>query len=138
MATPVEFMKIVFIPAFISLSLFLSITYLVRPAVRRYQERYEQYLPLHAISGSLAQRTKSLKTRIGDRIMAFISPRFNIYDRGIDIDTGEELFDDDDGPPDMLNFDFRDIQRRREQLRREVGDMEGARTSGEEDYGEAA
>lgn len=70
--------------------------------------------------------------------MAFILSRFNIYDRGIDIDTGEELFDDDDGPPDMLNFDFRDIQRRREQLRREMGDMEGARTSGEEDYGEAA
>lgn len=128
--------QVVFIPAIISLSLFLSINYIIRPAVRRYRERYEQYLPLHSISGSLVQHTKSLKDRIGDKIMAYILPRFHISRRG-SIDNGEELYFGNEEGEDMVGFeaDIADIERRREQLRREVGNMEGAR-EGPEDYGE--
>ena len=120
----------------ISFALFLSINYLLIPAVRRYRERYEQYLPLHAMSGSLVQHTNSLKTRIGDKIMAYILPRFQAdIDRRVSLDNGEELFDHEEGE-DMVGFDdIRDIERRRAQLRREVGDMQRSRRS-EEDYGE--
>ena len=66
--------------------------------------------------------------------MAWVLPRFDVSSRRASIDHDEELFGQEEGE-DMVGFDIRDIERRREQLRREVGDMEQSRRS-EEDYGE--
>lgn len=67
--------------------------------------------------------------------MGYILPNFHIDREGMMPDHDED-FADDEGEH-MIGFDFRDIDRRREQLRREVGDMEGARRSSVEDFGEA-
>lgn len=95
------------------------------PAIRKYRERYEQYLPLHSIS----ERTSSIRKRIGDRLSAFILPRFYI-ERRTSIDGADELFGDDEGD-DLTGFEIREIARRRAELRRQVGNMEDARRSSE-------
>lgn len=65
--------------------------------------------------------------------MGYILPRFHVSDE--DRYNDEEPFADDEGQ-DMVGFDFRDdIDRRRAQFRREVGDMDDARRS-TEDFGE--
>lgn len=71
--------------------------------------------------------------------MSYILPRLHInagVDRRASLGDGEELFLGPDESEDMIGFDFRDLERRREQLRRDVGNMEGAREEGPEDYGE--
>lgn len=63
--------------------------------------------------------------------MAFILPRFQTVEEA---DNPEELYENDE-VAGLAGFDIREVERRREQLRREVGDMEQSRRS-VEDYGE--
>lgn len=60
----------VFIPALISLVLYLVLSYGVIPFVRRYRHRYHQYLPLEQLSS----RTTSFRQRIADGLTALVLP----------------------------------------------------------------
>ncbi|GAB7352781.1 hypothetical protein MBLNU459_g3403t1 [Dothideomycetes sp. NU459] len=126
-------LKAVLIAAFISLSVFLCINYVLVPAVRRYRERYEQYLPLHSISGSLIQHTSSLRERIASVLTRFVLPsRYRHVEDGSSrrgsLSNGDDSFGIEEGEG-MIGFDVREIDRRREQLRRDVGNMADARRS---------
>ncbi|KZZ96522.1 hypothetical protein AAL_03751 [Moelleriella libera RCEF 2490] len=57
-------LKTLFIPAVISLIVFVVLTFAVVPVWRRYQNRYSQYLPLDTLS----QRTSGLRHRILHRL----------------------------------------------------------------------
>ncbi|ATY63131.1 hypothetical protein CCM_07805 [Cordyceps militaris CM01] len=87
--------KVLIVPATISLALFLLVTFAVLPLWRRYRNRYSQYLPL----GSLGS-AESLRDRIAGRLAALTLPSTWRRDRGRfaagtadegEADTGEEL-----------------------------------------------
>ncbi|PYH48271.1 uncharacterized protein BP01DRAFT_354121 [Aspergillus saccharolyticus JOP 1030-1] len=58
------------IPAVISLTLYLLLSFVIVPFFRRYHQRYSQYLPLHTISA----HTLTLRDRIADAIMRRFLP----------------------------------------------------------------
>ncbi|KAL4899717.1 hypothetical protein BDW74DRAFT_108732 [Aspergillus multicolor] len=62
--------KTIFIPAIISLTLYVLISFLIVPFFRRYHQRYSQYLPLETITA----HTSSLWERIADAIMRRFLP----------------------------------------------------------------
>ncbi|KAL4737270.1 hypothetical protein BDV11DRAFT_192221 [Aspergillus similis] len=62
--------KTLFIPAVISLALYVLISFLIVPFFRRYHQRYSQYLPLETITA----HTTSLWERIADAIMRRFLP----------------------------------------------------------------
>ncbi|KAL4976163.1 hypothetical protein BDW66DRAFT_135761 [Aspergillus desertorum] len=62
--------KTLFIPAVISLTLYVLISFLIVPFFRRYHQRYLQYLPLETITA----HTSSLWERIADAIMRRFLP----------------------------------------------------------------
>ncbi|KAL4989029.1 hypothetical protein BDW68DRAFT_157745 [Aspergillus falconensis] len=62
--------KTLFIPAVISLVLYVLISLLIVPFFRRYHQRYSQYLPLETITA----HTSSLWERIADAIMRRFFP----------------------------------------------------------------
>jgi hypothetical protein len=90
-----------FVPAIISLVIFLVLSFVIVPVWRRYRSRYGQYLPLDTISSS----TTSLRDRITERLarMMAASPlargggsRTSVDShRAIDLEDGEELDDID-------------------------------------------
>ncbi|KAH6611340.1 hypothetical protein Trco_001360 [Trichoderma cornu-damae] len=95
--------KTLFIPAVISLILFLVLTFVIVPVWRRYRSRYSQYLPLDAIS----EHTTSLRQRITSRLIRVASlPLAWRRDREVasgtggisdhDLEEGEELEDLDE------------------------------------------
>ncbi|KAK2749421.1 hypothetical protein FQN57_006355 [Myotisia sp. PD_48] len=59
-----------FFPAIISLTLYIAIVFAILPFIRRYRQRYSQYLPLNTISS----RTSSLRERALDALMQFVLP----------------------------------------------------------------
>ncbi|KAI1438537.1 hypothetical protein GGR50DRAFT_638449 [Xylaria sp. CBS 124048] len=104
MGSTLSIIKTLFIPALISLVLFLVLTYLIVPLWRHYRNRYSQYLPLDSIS----TRTASFRIRIQDAIVRWISSplrwRLRARDRvtsanddesdvGFSSEEGEELDD---------------------------------------------
>lgn len=86
-----------FLPAVISLLIFLVLTFVLVPVWRRYRSRYSQYLPLDSIS----DRTSSLRHRIVGRfaglnpLATFLSARQVVFAHGA-ADDGEELGDVDE------------------------------------------
>ncbi|KAL4776184.1 hypothetical protein BDW60DRAFT_214267 [Aspergillus nidulans var. acristatus] len=62
--------KTLFIPAVISLALYVLISFVIVPFFRRYHQRYSQYLPLETITA----HTSSLWERIADAIMRRFLP----------------------------------------------------------------
>ncbi|CBF70914.1 hypothetical protein AN6524.2 [Aspergillus nidulans FGSC A4] len=62
--------KTLFIPAVISLALYVLISFIIVPFFRRYHQRYSQYLPLETITA----HTSSLWERIADAIMRRFLP----------------------------------------------------------------
>ncbi|KAK5163005.1 hypothetical protein LTR04_002843 [Oleoguttula sp. CCFEE 6159] len=118
MADFLGFFKTIMIPAVTSLFLYLLVTYAILPLIRSHRNRYQQYLPLNAISTS----TTSLRHRIADTLTAFILPNRMKQRTVIDGSRGngseEELFGDDEGES-MVGFDIN--QRRREALDRHEG-----------------
>ncbi|EER29005.1 hypothetical protein D8B26_000745 [Coccidioides posadasii str. Silveira] len=70
MGSSLSVVKTLFVPALISLGLYILLFYAVIPFVRRYRQRYAQYLPLHTISA----HTSSLRDRASDALMRFVLP----------------------------------------------------------------
>ncbi|KKK17926.1 hypothetical protein P175DRAFT_0442120 [Aspergillus ochraceoroseus IBT 24754] len=62
--------KTLLIPAVISLTLYVLISFVIVPFFRRYHQRYSQYLPLETISA----HTSSLRDRIADAVMRRFLP----------------------------------------------------------------
>ncbi|KAL2828296.1 hypothetical protein BDW59DRAFT_143545 [Aspergillus cavernicola] len=62
--------KTLFIPAVISLTLYVLISFVIVPFFRRYHQRYSQYLPLETITA----HTSSLWERIADAVMRRFLP----------------------------------------------------------------
>ncbi|KAF2238300.1 hypothetical protein EV356DRAFT_564020 [Viridothelium virens] len=109
-------LKTVFIPAVISLALYLSLTYAILPFIRRYRHKYNQYLPLNTIS----DRTSSFRQRLSDALMSFLLPSSwrrgrhrTVVDGSSPNQPEEELFDEEEGEG-MVGFEI--DQRRREAL----------------------
>ncbi|KAM0324134.1 hypothetical protein ACHAQA_008326 [Verticillium albo-atrum] len=66
----VAVLKVLIVPAVISLILFLSLTYILVPLWRKTRERYGQYVPVHAIQShtlSFGQRVRSGVSGIMER-----------------------------------------------------------------------
>ncbi|PNY27733.1 Uncharacterized protein TCAP_02352 [Tolypocladium capitatum] len=95
--TSLPLFKALFVPAVISLLIFLVLTFVLAPIWRRYRNRYGQYLPLDSIS----DRTSSLRHRIVGRfagfnpLATFLSARQVVFAHGA-ADDGEELGDVDE------------------------------------------
>ncbi|KAL3479463.1 hypothetical protein BJX99DRAFT_255466 [Aspergillus californicus] len=70
MGSASSFAKTIFIPAIISLTLYVLISFVIIPFFRRYHQRYSQYLPLETITA----HTSSLWERILDAIMRRFLP----------------------------------------------------------------
>jgi len=62
--------KTLLLPALISLATYLLLFFAIIPFIRRYRQRYAQYLPLHTIS----VHTSSLRERASDALMHLILP----------------------------------------------------------------
>ncbi|KFH46964.1 hypothetical protein ACRE_022350 [Hapsidospora chrysogenum ATCC 11550] len=100
-ASSLKDLQTLVVPAVISLLLFLTGTYILLPAWRRYRARYAQYLPIDSLSSG----TWSLRDRLTARLAAFANRRedrhlvpgaVDIDHRDEDVDDGEELGDVDD------------------------------------------
>ncbi|KAL2863001.1 uncharacterized protein BJX67DRAFT_272983 [Aspergillus lucknowensis] len=70
MGSAASLAKTLFIPAVISLTLYVLISFVVVPFFRRYHQRYSQYLPLETITA----HTSSLWERIADSVMRRFLP----------------------------------------------------------------
>ncbi|KAK4164855.1 hypothetical protein QBC43DRAFT_43944 [Cladorrhinum sp. PSN259] len=101
MGNTVSVVKTLFIPAIISLIIFVISTFIIVPLWRKYRTRYSQYLPLDTISN----QTMSLRARFQSAITNFMisSTRARISDRlvvaersSFDSEDGEELGEVDD------------------------------------------
>ncbi|KAK5787543.1 hypothetical protein VI817_010040 [Penicillium citrinum] len=78
--------------ASIALTVYLLFSLLIIPFFRRYQQRYSQYLPLHAISA----HTLSLRDRIADTVMRLFLP--SSWRRGGNLDEHDNIsIDDEEG-----------------------------------------
>lgn len=102
----------IFVPAFISLVLYVVLTFAILPFVRRYRQRYSQYLPLNAIS----THTSSLRERATDALMSFLLPASWRRDprvvngRYVNDGSDDGLFDEEEGEG-MVGFDMDDNRR---------------------------
>lgn len=120
-------LKVLFVPALISLVLYTLTTFLIIPLYKRHRARYSQYLPLHGSLDSLSRRTYSLRQRVSDALTALILPshRSDAYARTFmsgDHAEDEDLFSDNEGES-MVGFDV--DERRRAALERSDGLSEG-------------
>ncbi|KAL3495658.1 hypothetical protein BJX62DRAFT_195708 [Aspergillus germanicus] len=70
MGSAASLAKTLFIPAIISLTLYVLISFVIVPFFRRYHQRYSQYLPLETITA----HTSSLWERIADAVMRRFLP----------------------------------------------------------------
>ncbi|KAL4877670.1 hypothetical protein BJY04DRAFT_209766 [Aspergillus karnatakaensis] len=70
MGSAASLAKTLFIPAVISLALYVLISFVIVPFFRRYHQRYSQYLPLETITA----HTSSLWERIADAVMRRFLP----------------------------------------------------------------
>ncbi|OCK80279.1 hypothetical protein K432DRAFT_48480 [Lepidopterella palustris CBS 459.81] len=123
------FLKTIFVPALISLIVYLLLTYLVLPFVRRHRHRYHQYLPVQTGLESISSGTTSLRHRLSDALYSLFVPTSwrhrhrAVVDGSYGVEhTDDELFDDEEGEG-MVGFDI--DERRREALERRrsaVGD----------------
>jgi len=111
-------LKTLIIPAIISLTLYLLVSYLIVPAWKRYRVRYSNYLPLDTIS----TRTTSFRQRIQGALAGYLLPSSWRSDFGgsqytasaqdrngsdFDEDDGEELYEVDDNRREALSLDAR-------------------------------
>ncbi|KAF2462431.1 hypothetical protein BDY21DRAFT_360357 [Lineolata rhizophorae] len=76
MAAFLAFLKTVTIPALISLALYLLLTHILIPLLRRHRARYSQYLPLAPLSlRSPPAPSSTLRTRLSSALLSFLFPR---------------------------------------------------------------
>ncbi|KAI0977570.1 hypothetical protein F4678DRAFT_18825 [Xylaria arbuscula] len=98
MGSTLSVIKQLFIPAIISLVLFLALTYLLVPLWRYYRNRYGQYLPLDSIS----TQTTSLRIRMQNAVARWIASssrwRLRARDRAVVADDESDVgFSSEDG-----------------------------------------
>ncbi|KAI1283605.1 hypothetical protein F5Y07DRAFT_394510 [Xylaria sp. FL0933] len=115
MGSTLSVIKTLFIPAVVSLVLYLVLTYLVVPLWRYYRNRYSQYLPLDTIS----TQTTSLRIRMQNAVARWIASssrwrlrgreRVNVADDESDVgfssEEGEELNEVDEDRRHALSLD---------------------------------
>ncbi|PGH14393.1 hypothetical protein AJ79_03035 [Helicocarpus griseus UAMH5409] len=123
MSGSLDIAKTLLIPALISLAVYLLFSFLILPFIRRYRQRYAQYLPLHTISA----HTSTLRERASDALMHFLLPsswrRRQVFGSGQD--DGNSVFDDEEGE-DMIGVEM-DPSRREALERRRDGGMDSER-----------
>jgi len=121
MAGFLGFLKTIFVPALVSLIVYLLLTHLILPFVRRHRHRYNQYLPVQGGMDTISSGTSSLRHRATDALYTFLVPsrwqrRHRVVDGSYASENNEdELFDDEEGEG-MVGFDI--DERRREALER--------------------
>ncbi|KAM4056393.1 hypothetical protein HRG_003309 [Hirsutella rhossiliensis] len=93
MASTLSLAKTLFVPAVVSLVIFLLLTFALVPIWRRYRNRYAQYLPLDSIS----ERTSSLRHRIMGRFATFGPLATFIGGRNVAFAPNSVLDDEADG-----------------------------------------
>ncbi|EEH41316.1 hypothetical protein PAAG_03602 [Paracoccidioides lutzii Pb01] len=119
MAGLLQVVKTILIPALISLSVYLLLSLLILPFIRRHRQRYAHYLPLHTITA----HTSTLRERISDALMRSLLPsswRLRHSFGGSHDGDGGSVFDQEEGE-DMVGFEM-DVERR-EALERRRGDV---------------
>ncbi|KAI9882938.1 MAG: Processing alpha glucosidase I [Watsoniomyces obsoletus] len=108
----VGILQTIFVPALISLALYLLLSLVIVPFARSHRHRYDQYLPLDALS----TRTMSLRQRIADSLTTLVLPstwgfpargaadswpsrarRGSLSDSDDDSDEDDGIFDPEDG-----------------------------------------
>ncbi|KOS21343.1 hypothetical protein ESCO_006733 [Escovopsis weberi] len=111
MAGTLNVIKVLIVPAIVSLTIFLLLTFLLIPFWRRYRLRYAQYLPLANINANLeglSSRTSSLRDRIANYLfnLAFVSSwRSNRHLARASAVSGADNGDDDDDDDDSSGDD---------------------------------
>ncbi|EGE08088.1 hypothetical protein TEQG_07063 [Trichophyton equinum CBS 127.97] len=113
--------KTLFIPALISLVLYLTISFVIAPFIRLHRQRYSQYLPLHTIS----VHTTSLRDRTFDALMNITLPSSWRHRSLAHEQVSDSLFDDDGEDGYELSESRRealDQERREARLARELED----------------
>ncbi|ODH20834.1 hypothetical protein ACO22_05790 [Paracoccidioides brasiliensis] len=117
-----QVVKTILIPALISLSVYLLLSLLILPFIRRHRQRYAHYLPLQTITA----HTSTLRERISDALMRSLLPSSWRLRHSVggghddDDDDGGSVFDQEEGE-DMVGFEM-DVDRR-EALERRRGDV---------------
>ncbi|OJD18186.1 hypothetical protein ACJ73_08738 [Blastomyces percursus] len=126
MAGSLDIAKTLLFPALISLAIYLFLSFLIIPFIRRYRQRYAQYLPLHTVSA----HASTLRERASDALMHFLLPsswrQRQIFGAQ---NGGGSVFDDEEGE-DMVGFEM-DASRREalDQRRRSGNDNSTGRGS---------
>jgi hypothetical protein len=107
-----------FVPALISLVLYVFLSFFLIPVYRRYRTRYGQYLPLSHISS----QTTTIRQRVQALLVRALLPSSwqNDFNRGrfainagdgsddeFDEDDGEELYEVDESRREALSLDAR-------------------------------
>ncbi|KAI9801001.1 MAG: hypothetical protein M1825_003535 [Sarcosagium campestre] len=115
-------LRTILVPALASLGIYLLLSQIILPFLRAHRHRYNQYLPMSAISS----RTDSLRHRAVDSLYAFFLPTLWALNRSEHLgDEADRLNDDDDSlfgdeeGEGMVGFDM--DQRRREGLEHRGG-----------------
>lgn len=101
-------LKTVFVPALISLFIYLLFTFVIIPVYRRHHQRYAQYLPLT----SLSERTSSIRSTSYDYIYSILQRSPWLRSRlpwGVQYDNpasdeDDGLFDEEEGEG-LVGFD---------------------------------
>ncbi|TKX24413.1 hypothetical protein C1H76_3360 [Elsinoe australis] len=70
-----EVLHALLIPAGIAIVLYVSLSFVILPAVRRYRSRYDQYIPLQTVTDRVAAGTSTLRDRVADFITRIVLPR---------------------------------------------------------------
>ncbi|QSZ37804.1 hypothetical protein DSL72_008904 [Monilinia vaccinii-corymbosi] len=114
MSSTWSLLKTLLVPGFISLLLYLLISFVIVPLWKRYRARAGQYLPLDTIStqtSSLRQRAQAFVVRClfpSSWRADFNRNRISAQDSSdFDDEDGEELFDVDDNRREALSLDAR-------------------------------
>ncbi|CAI7582969.1 unnamed protein product [Penicillium pancosmium] len=114
MGSSMGFAKTILIPASIALTVYLLFSFLIIPFLRRYQQRYSQYLPLHAISA----HTLSLRDRIADTAMRLFLP--SSWRRGTHLDDHDNISIDEEEGELMTGMTMDSVRREALEQRRGI------------------
>ena len=119
------------LPGLIAAAAYFITILVILPLIRHNRDRYDQYLPVHTISGSLATHAAPIRDRITGALGALIFRKRN-HARVVDgsirrvSDVSEDATFSAEDVEDMVGFNVSDLPRRREELRRDVAGMEYA------------
>ncbi|PGH06608.1 hypothetical protein GX51_02235 [Blastomyces parvus] len=117
MAGSLDVARTLLFPALISLAVYLLLSFLIIPFIRRYRQRYAQYLPLHTVSA----HASTLRERASDALMHFLLPSSWRQRQIFGVQNGGgSVFDDEEGE-DMVGFEIDESRREALDQRRRSG-----------------